>query len=119
MVRACPPLAAVLFALVFTVPAPAAPPEALAKKLDDIIERPDYKHASWGVLVVDAKTGDTVYARNPDAMLAPASVTKLFLAPRRSSRSARTTRRKRPSTSAVCFLRARSAATSCWSRPAT
>ena len=78
MVRACPPLAAVLFALVFAVPAPAAPPEALAKKLDDIIERPDYKHASWGVLVVDAKTGDTVYARNPDAMLAPASVTKLF-----------------------------------------
>ena len=53
MVRACPPLAAVLFALVFAVPAPAAPPEALAKKLDDIIERPDYKHASWGVLVVD------------------------------------------------------------------
>jgi D-alanyl-D-alanine carboxypeptidase/D-alanyl-D-alanine-endopeptidase (penicillin-binding protein 4) len=27
---------------------------------------------------VDAKTGETVYARNPDAMLAPASVTKLF-----------------------------------------
>ncbi len=78
MVRACPPLAAVLFALVFAVPAPAAAPESLTEKLDAIVTRPDYKHASWGILVVDAKTGETVYARNPDALLAPASVTKLF-----------------------------------------
>ncbi len=78
MVRACPPLATVLLALVVVVPAPAAPPEALAKKIDEVIDGPDYKHASWGVLVVDAKTGKTVYARNPDTMLAPASVTKLF-----------------------------------------
>ena len=77
MVRACPPLA-VLFALVFAVPAPAAEPASLSGKLDAIVTGPDYKHASWGVLVVDAKTGDTVYARNPDALLAPASVTKLF-----------------------------------------
>jgi D-alanyl-D-alanine carboxypeptidase/D-alanyl-D-alanine-endopeptidase (penicillin-binding protein 4) len=78
VVRACPPLAAVLFVLVCALPAPAAPPEALAKKIDDVVTGPDYKHASWGILVVDAKTGETVYARNPDAMLAPASVTKLF-----------------------------------------
>lgn len=80
MVRACPPLAAILFALVPSVPAPARAeqPEALSKKLDDVVTGPDYKHASWGVLVVDAKTGETVYARNPDTMLAPASVTKLF-----------------------------------------
>jgi serine-type D-Ala-D-Ala carboxypeptidase/endopeptidase (penicillin-binding protein 4) len=30
------------------------------------------------MLVVDAKTGETVYERNAEAMLAPASVTKLF-----------------------------------------
>jgi len=61
------------------IPAPAAPPadDGLAKLLDEVIDGPDYKHASWGVLVSDA-TGGTVYARNPDAMLAPASVTKLF-----------------------------------------
>src|SRR4051812_30304188 len=29
-------------------------------------------------MVVDAKTGATVYSRNPNAMLSPASVTKLF-----------------------------------------
>ncbi len=78
MIRACSPFAAVLFALLFVVPAPAAPPEGLAKKLDEIIDGPDYKNASWGVLVADAKTGETVYARNPNALLAPASVTKLF-----------------------------------------
>lgn len=78
MVRACHLLAVALCALVCAIPAPAAEPDALAKKLDDIITGPDYKHASWGILVVNAKTGDTVYARDPDTMLAPASVTKLF-----------------------------------------
>src|SRR5687768_3320605 len=79
VIRACPPLAAVLLALVFAVPAPGAPPAAtppaeLAKKLDEIVDGPDYKRASWGVLFVNAKTGEVVYGRNPDAMLAPASV---------------------------------------------
>lgn len=78
MVRACPPLAVVLVAVLGAVPAPAAPQNGLSEKIDAVLDGPDYKHASWGVLVVDAKTGDTVYARNPDAMLAPASVTKLF-----------------------------------------
>lgn len=50
----------------------------LSKELDAVIDGPDYKHASWGVLVVNAKTGETVYERNPDALLSPASVTKLF-----------------------------------------
>src|SRR5262245_12421420 len=75
-------LAAILVAVVFALPAPApvsaAPPEGLAKKIDAIIDGPDYKHATWGAFVVDAKTGETVYSRNPDSMLAPASVTKLF-----------------------------------------
>jgi D-alanyl-D-alanine carboxypeptidase/D-alanyl-D-alanine-endopeptidase (penicillin-binding protein 4) len=76
--RACPPLAVALLAVACALPAPAAPHAELAAKLDAVLDGPDYKHASWGALVVDAKTGDAVYARNPDAMLAPASVTKLF-----------------------------------------
>jgi len=59
-------------------PAPAREAESLKSQLDEVIDGPEYKHASWGVLVVDGKTGETVYSRNPDAMLAPASVTKLF-----------------------------------------
>jgi D-alanyl-D-alanine carboxypeptidase/D-alanyl-D-alanine-endopeptidase (penicillin-binding protein 4) len=77
--RTLPPLAAALLALAAAVPAPAAPPDGpLAKKLDEVIDGPDYKHASWGVYVVNAASGEPVYARAPDAMLAPASVTKLF-----------------------------------------
>jgi D-alanyl-D-alanine carboxypeptidase/D-alanyl-D-alanine-endopeptidase (penicillin-binding protein 4) len=71
-------LAPALVAAALAVPAPAAPGGGLSRKVEEIIDGPDYKHATWGALVVDAKTGKTVYARNPDAMLAPASVTKLF-----------------------------------------
>jgi D-alanyl-D-alanine carboxypeptidase/D-alanyl-D-alanine-endopeptidase (penicillin-binding protein 4) len=63
---------------VVALPLPAEPSGGVAQRLDEVIDRPDYKHASWGVLVVDAETGKTVYSRNPDAMFAPASVTKLF-----------------------------------------
>ena len=78
MVRALPPLAVALLAAALALPARAAPPDTLAKKLDAVLDGPDYKRATWGVRVVDAKTGATVYSRNPDALLAPASVTKLF-----------------------------------------
>ncbi len=86
MVRTLSPFAALLLAAAAAVPAPAVPPdqpapapaELLPKRLGDVIDGPDYKHATWGVLVVNAKTGEPVYARNPDALLAPASVTKLF-----------------------------------------
>ena len=84
MLRVFPLLAAVLVPCLAVVPSPAADAPAKrsgpARKLDEVIDGPDYKHASWGVLVVNAKTGDTVYERNPEAMLAPASVTKLFSA---------------------------------------
>lgn len=69
------PAAAVV--LLVAMPAPARPPTGLAKLLDDVVTGPEYAHASWGMFVADAD-GNTVYARNPDAMLAPASVTKLF-----------------------------------------
>ena len=39
---------------------------------------PAYKPARWGILVVDAKTGQTVYEKNPDKLFLPASVTKLY-----------------------------------------
>src|SRR5262249_55743352 len=54
------------------------PAGELSRKVGELIDGPDYKHATWGILVADAKTGEPVFARNPDAMFAPASVTKLF-----------------------------------------
>ncbi len=59
-------------------PAPAAESEgSLAAKIDEVLGAPHYRHATWGILVTDSE-GKPVYARNADAMLAPASVTKLF-----------------------------------------
>lgn len=52
--------------------------DALAKKLEALMDGPDYKQASWGVLVLDPKTGKDVYARNADKLFTPASVTKLY-----------------------------------------
>lgn len=85
---ALPPCVLVVVAAAGLAVAPAAPAhrpgglchhaEGLASRIDAVLDGPDYKHASWGALVVDANTGDPVYSRNPDALLAPASVTKLF-----------------------------------------
>ena len=53
-------------------------PRPLAGRIEAVIDAPEYKHARWGVLAVDAATGKTVYARNADQLFAPASVTKLY-----------------------------------------
>ena len=50
----------------------------LAAKIEAVIDGPDYKQARWGILVVDAKTGKTVYERDADRLFMPASVTKLY-----------------------------------------
>ena len=52
--------------------------EDLAAKIETIISGPDYKQAHWGLLVVDAQTGETIYAHNPDHLFFPASTTKLY-----------------------------------------
>jgi len=43
-----------------------------------VLATPGFEHGHWGILVVDRKTGQTIYERNPDLLFAPASVTKLF-----------------------------------------
>jgi D-alanyl-D-alanine carboxypeptidase/D-alanyl-D-alanine-endopeptidase (penicillin-binding protein 4) len=74
----------ILVSIIGWVPSSAASadakPASLLEQIESIIDMPEYKHATWGILVVDGKTGETVYARNPETMLAPASVTKLFSA---------------------------------------
>jgi D-alanyl-D-alanine carboxypeptidase/D-alanyl-D-alanine-endopeptidase (penicillin-binding protein 4) len=50
----------------------------LAAKIDAVIDSEIYKHSKWGILVVDADSGETVYARNPETLCFPASVTKLY-----------------------------------------
>ncbi len=69
-----------LLALAVILAGPAAgaadPPKQAA--VDAILDGPNYQGARWGALFVDAKSGEVVYARNPDRFCTPASVTKLF-----------------------------------------
>jgi len=52
--------------------------ETLAQRVDSVLATPGFQHGHWGILVVDRKTGQTIYERDPDHLFAPASVTKLF-----------------------------------------
>ncbi len=72
--RACWSLALILVTL--SVPAFAA--DGLADRIEAVICGPDYRQAQWGILVVDANTGETIYAHNPNQLCIPASVTKLY-----------------------------------------
>jgi D-alanyl-D-alanine carboxypeptidase/D-alanyl-D-alanine-endopeptidase (penicillin-binding protein 4) len=59
-------------------PAPACGADDLGEKIHDLITTPDYQNSRWGILVVDAETGKTVFEHNPDMLFSPASVTKLY-----------------------------------------
>ncbi len=63
-----------LFLLVTSVQAK----EPLADALKKLTHKPPFDRAHWGMLVVDAKSGKTIYEKNADRLFAPASVTKLF-----------------------------------------
>jgi D-alanyl-D-alanine carboxypeptidase/D-alanyl-D-alanine-endopeptidase (penicillin-binding protein 4) len=51
---------------------------SLAQQISAIVDATEYKHASWGIAVADASSGETLYQLNADKMFAPASTTKLF-----------------------------------------
>lgn len=51
---------------------------AAVRAIDPVVGHRSFRNATWGILVVDAASGDTVYARNPEALLVPASNQKLI-----------------------------------------
>lgn len=55
---------------------PAAEP--LKSRVESVMKSPGYQSGHWGILVVDGKSGATVFDRNSDQLFCPASVTKLF-----------------------------------------
>src|SRR5881394_3373995 len=52
--------------------------ETLESRVEAVLNAPGYQTAHWGILVVDAKSGQTIYQRNAEHLFCPASVTKLF-----------------------------------------
>ncbi len=55
-----------------------AEPTSLDRQLATVLQRSEYKYARWGILAIDAATGQPVIELNADQLFAPASVTKLY-----------------------------------------
>lgn len=49
-----------------------------ARAIQSLIQGPDYKNAHWGILVMDAESGQTLFEQNADRLFVPASTTKLY-----------------------------------------
>jgi D-alanyl-D-alanine carboxypeptidase/D-alanyl-D-alanine-endopeptidase (penicillin-binding protein 4) len=77
MLRLCRVLAAVLCCLVYAEQ-PVHGGNDLAGKIEAVICGSEYRQARWGILIVDAQSGETLYAHNPEQMFVPASTTKLY-----------------------------------------
>ncbi len=52
--------------------------DPLADRIEEVLKTPGYQHAHWGLLILDATNGQTLYERNADELFCPASVTKLY-----------------------------------------
>ena len=50
----------------------------LAASIQKIIDRPEFKHANFGIEFYDLATNSVVYSLNPDKLFTPASTTKLL-----------------------------------------
>jgi D-alanyl-D-alanine carboxypeptidase/D-alanyl-D-alanine-endopeptidase (penicillin-binding protein 4) len=52
----------------------------LAARIERITNRPEFKHALWGIEVYDADAGRVVYGQNEEKLFTPGSTTKLLSA---------------------------------------
>ena len=57
---------------------PTSPRTELRHEIDSLISQPDFRNAQWGVLIVNPRTGDTIYSRNAGKLFMPASNMKII-----------------------------------------
>ncbi len=67
----------VVLVLLAVLPLPLHADE-LQDRIAELQQAPAYRHARWGILVVDARSGAPLYAQNAEQLFAPASATKLY-----------------------------------------
>jgi D-alanyl-D-alanine carboxypeptidase len=76
--RACTAVLVVAVALAAPAAAAAAQRGELPAAIGAVMEKPRYENARWSLLVADVKSGDPVYALDPDRMSFAGSTRKLF-----------------------------------------
>jgi PBP4 family serine-type D-alanyl-D-alanine carboxypeptidase len=75
--RAVAALSPVLFGGLAAVAAPAAAQPAPPRRIAEVMARPEFAHASWGMEFYDLQTGRTVFAHNRQQLFVPGSTTKV------------------------------------------
>jgi D-alanyl-D-alanine carboxypeptidase len=71
-------LSLLLLTVLCGLPLAAEPPEGLPERIGRIIERPEFRHAFWGIEFLDLETDKPVYELNADKLFTPGSTTKLL-----------------------------------------
>ncbi|MCX5408795.1 D-alanyl-D-alanine carboxypeptidase/D-alanyl-D-alanine-endopeptidase [Streptomyces sp. NBC_00335] len=61
-----------------TAPSDTGGSGPLDPRITEIMRKPGYRNAQWGLLQVDPETGRTVHSRFPDQLFIPGSTAKLF-----------------------------------------
>ena len=69
---------AVFLATCLVPAARAQSPDTLAARIEKVMNRPEFAHASFGIEFYSLDTGKVVYALNANKMFVPASTTKLL-----------------------------------------
>jgi len=57
---------------------PASQLELLRHQVDSLTSQPEFRNAHWGVLIVNPRTGDTLYSKNAGKLFMPASNMKII-----------------------------------------
>ncbi len=55
-----------------------SPRSELRHEIDSLTSQPEFRNAQWGVLIVNPRTGDTLYSRNAGKLFMPASNMKII-----------------------------------------
>ena len=66
------------FALLLAVAAPASAQSSLDQRIQAVMDRPEFRHASWGVEFYDLSARLPVYSVNAERLFVPGSSTKLL-----------------------------------------
>ena len=56
----------------------SSPRSELRHEIDSLTSQPEFRNAQWGVLIVNPRTGDTLYSKNAGKLFMPASNMKII-----------------------------------------